>query len=84
MTSTMADWIWGLAIFPLWGVMAILWMGLASAPKRSAGPGMRKLIDITAVGLSMCCAIGILVGLDCGALIRLPLADQACHAPLLQ
>jgi hypothetical protein len=76
--------LWLLAVFPLWLVMALLWFSLASVPKRSAGPRLRKFIDATAMSLSMCSAIGILMGLNCGSLISLPLADQACHASTLQ
>jgi hypothetical protein len=84
MTNNLTAWAWLLAVFPLWIVMALLWFSLASVPKKAAGPRMCKLIDGMAVGLSMCCAIGVLVGLDCGSLISLPFADQACHASTLQ
>jgi hypothetical protein len=79
-----ADWVWMLAIFPLWAITASLWFGLASAPKRSAGPEMRRIIDGAAVVLSMCSAIGILVELNCESFITLPFADPACRMPAFQ
>jgi hypothetical protein len=84
MMQNFASWIWMLAFFPLWLVMAWLWFNLASVPKKAAGPRMGKLIDAMAVSLSMCSAMGILVGLNCGSLISLPFADQACHASTVQ
>ena len=84
MTQNWASWAWLLAIFPLWAVMAVLWFGLASVPKKSVGPGMCTLIDGTATGLSMCSAIAILLGLNCGSFISLPLTNQACHVLTFQ
>ena len=84
MTNVVGDWVWMLAFFPLWGVMAGIWFGFASGPKRLVGPRVRKLLDGTAVALSVCSATGILIGLNCEALIRLPFGDQACHTPALQ
>jgi nitric oxide reductase large subunit len=80
MTQNFVSWMWMLAVFPLWIVMAWLWFSLALLPKKTAGPRMRKLIDAMAVSLSMFSAMGVLVGLNCGSLISLPFADQACHA----
>jgi hypothetical protein len=72
------------AFIPLWGVMAGLWFGLASGPKRMAGPRACKVVDAAAVALSVCSASGILLGLKCGSFIELPLSDQACHVAALQ
>jgi hypothetical protein len=52
--------------------------------QKGSGAAMRQLIDVMAVSLSMCSAMGILVGLNCGTLISLPLADHACHASKAQ
>jgi len=84
MTQDFASWLWMPTVIPLWLVMAWLWFSLASVPKRAAGPQMRKLIDVMAVSLSMCSAMGILVALSCGSLISLPFADAACHASTVQ
>src|SRR5215471_11269550 len=84
MTQNFASWMWVLAVFPLWLVMAWLWFSLAYVPKKAAGPRMRNLLDIMAVSLSMCSAMGILVGLNCGSLISLPFGDQACHVSMIQ
>ena len=79
MTNVVGDWVWMLAFFLLWAVMACIWFGFVSGPKKVAGPRVRKLLDGTAVALSVGSATGILIGLNCEAFIRLPFADQACH-----
>jgi len=84
MTQDFTSWMWMLTFVPAWLVMAWLWFSLASIPKKAAGPRMRQLIDVTAVSLSMCSAMGILVGLNCGSFISLPFADHACHASTVQ
>ena len=84
MAQNFASWMWMLVVFPLWLVMAWVWFGLTAVPKRAAGPRMRQFIDAMAVSLSMCSAMGVLVGLHCGSLISLPFADQACHASTVQ
>jgi hypothetical protein len=84
MTIAVEDWVWMLAFFPLWAVMAGIWFGFASAPKRVVGPRTRTLLNSTAVALSLCSAMGVLVGLNCGSFINLPFADPACHEANVQ
>ena len=71
--------MWLLAYFPLWAVMAGVWFGLASVPKRGATASMCSFLDGSAMLLSICTAAGILVGLNCQSVISIPFADQACH-----
>jgi hypothetical protein len=73
------NWVWMLAFFPLWLVMAGVWFSLVSVPKRSASASMKSFLDGSATLLSICTAGAILVSLNCNAMIRLPLADPACH-----
>ena len=76
----LGEWVWLLAFFPLWIVMAGVWFGFASIPKKVVGGRTQALLNNTAFALSLCSAMAILVGLNCGGFIQLPFADQACHA----
>jgi hypothetical protein len=83
-SQNFANWAWMLEIFPLWAVMAGIWFGVASGPKMLVGPGLQKLIDGTAVLMSMCSSMGILIGLNCNSYISLPFVDPACHVSTAQ
>jgi hypothetical protein len=78
------EWIWMLAMIPLWGVMSLIWFWVIAYPRRISGPRMRQLLDGAAVSLSMSSALAVLVGLNCQDLIYLPMTDPACHSTLLQ
>ena len=72
-------WAGAFAFFPLWLVTAITLFGLVSIPKRSAGIRARKLLDATALFLSIGASTGALMWLDCSSYIHLPLTESACH-----
>jgi len=79
MINTM-DWAWMVAFFPLWAVSAGTCFALVSGPKRTVGVRTRKLLDASALVLSIAAAMAILIGLDCASYISLPFAEQACHS----
>jgi hypothetical protein len=74
------EWVWMLAFFPLWAVSAGMSFALVSAPKRSAGVRTRKVLDASALVLSIAAAMAVLIGLDCSAYISLPFAEPACQS----
>jgi hypothetical protein len=84
MTNVVGSWVWILAFFPLWALMACLWFALASFPKRIAGSRVCKALDGAAVALSIGSAAGVLISLNCRNLIHLPFADPACQTANLQ
>jgi len=78
MTSIARDWIWMLAFFPLWAVTMVICFTLMAAPKKFAGKRTRKLLDASALVLSVSLATAALIELDCTAYISLPFAQPAC------
>jgi hypothetical protein len=79
MTSIARDWIWMLAFFPLWAVTTLICFTLIAGPKRFAGIRTRKLLDASALVMSVSLATAALVELDCTAYINLPFAQPACY-----
>ena len=78
-TSIARDWIWMLAFFPLWAVTTLICFTLISGPKKLAGKRTRRLLDASALVLSVSLATGALIELDCTAYINLPFAQPACY-----
>ena len=79
MASMTRDWIWMLAFFPLWAVTTLLCFTLIAGPKKFAGKRTRKLLDASALVLSVSLATAALIELDCTAYISLPFAQPACY-----
>jgi hypothetical protein len=84
MFATYGNWLALVSFFALWAVMSGVWFGLVSVPKRTATPSMRSFLETSAMLLSICTAAGIMIGLNCESIIRLSLADPACHGGLYQ
>jgi hypothetical protein len=73
------DWGWVLVFFPLWFVMAPIWFAVAAPLRRRARPKTGKLLETSAVLLSICCAAGIMMSLDCSSLIQISFLNQVCR-----
>jgi hypothetical protein len=78
------NWLWIMIFVALWLVMAAVWFSLAVAPKRLVGPRICKLIDMSAVTLSLASAGGIVLFFKCGSSLNLAVFDQACHVAAVQ
>ena len=79
MESIARDWIWMLAFFPLWAITMFICFTLMSGPKKIAGNRTRKLLDASALVMSVSLATAALVELDCTSYISLPFARPACY-----
>ena len=84
MTTGFGEWGWVLLFFPLWFVMAPVWFAAVIPLKRQARPRTVKILEGSAALLSICCAAGMLMTLDCSSAIHISFLDPVCHAPLFQ
>ena len=78
------NWPWMIMFVTLWLVMAAIWFNLAALPKRIAGPHFGKLIDMSAMALSLASAGGVVLFVKCGSLLDLAVSDPACHVAAVQ
>jgi hypothetical protein len=76
--------LWIAMFVTLWLVMAAVWFSLAALPKRVAGPHIGKLIDMSALALSLASAGGIVLFFKCGSFLDLAVSDPACHVAAVQ
>ena len=80
MMNLASDWAPILIFFPVWAFMAGVFFGLVVGPKKVCGSRMRKLLDSTAMMLSLASAAAVVLGMKCESFINLPLTNDVCRA----
>ena len=75
-----ANWGAVLFFFPLWTIMAFVWFSVAARLKKGQRPQTVRLLDNSALILSLGCAAAVLLNLDCQSVISIGFLDPVCQS----